>query len=291
MDYNSKYSSYLERFNIAYKKAIDSLDKNSPGLILEAIKYATCDGGKRVRPVLAFASAEMLGVDCESVAELAVAIELIHSYSLVHDDLPCMDNDDIRRGKLSTHKKFGEAVGVLAGDALLNLAFEIVLNKSNFTSYDAEALKLISNFAGYSGMIAGQVMDMLNEKNSQVGIEDLYYIYLNKTSKLITVPLLVASAFKDKLYFEKLKTFGFNLGYMFQITDDLLDAEGSIELIGKTPGKDEEAGKLTAIKLLGIDGAKAKALEHYNVCKEVLSEIPNSEFLLKFVEKIYTRKK
>ena len=185
MDYNKQYDFYLSIVENEIKCAFNSL-KNVPDLLKDAMEYAVIGGGKRVRPVLCFAVAENLGVDLNKIKEFAFAIECIHSYSLVHDDLPAMDNDDYRRGKLSTHKKFGEAYGILAGDALLNFAFEYCLNKIDFDKKDALALKLLAEYAGASGMIAGQVLDLQNEKNNLPNEKILYDIYINKTAKLLT---------------------------------------------------------------------------------------------------------
>ena len=173
MDYNSQYQNYLNIFNAELDKAIKNLDE-LPALLKESMSYSILNGGKRVRPVLCLAVSDMLGVDLTLIKEFAVAIECIHSYSLVHDDLPAMDNDDYRRGKLSTHKKFGEAFGILAGDALLNFAFEYPLNKENFTTKDACALKVLGECAGSKGMILGQVLDLQNEKQFH------RYIYIHQ---------------------------------------------------------------------------------------------------------------
>ncbi len=291
MNYELKYKEYLEYFNKTFDEIIFSLDENAPKEIREAMIYATSGGGKRIRPVLCYAVAELLGLELDRVKLFALAIEFIHSYSLVHDDLPCMDDDDYRRGKLSTHKKFGEAYGVLAGDALLNFAFEVCLSKNNFDANDIKALKIIAQYAGYKGMIGGQVLDLKNEKNPVIDKDVLYDIYLNKTSRLITLPLLVSSQIADGKFFDELLSFGANLGFLFQITDDILDEESSLSELGKTPHKDKEADKFTSIKVFGLDGAKAKAKEHYEICKKALTKLCNNEFLLEFLDKIYFRKK
>ena len=290
MDYNKQYDFYLSIVENEIKCAFNSL-KNVPDLLKYAMEYAVIGGGKRVRPVLCFAVAENLGVDLNKIKEFAFAIECIHSYSLVHDDLPAMDNDDYRRGKLSTHKKFGEAYGILAGDALLNFAFEYCLNKIDFDKKDALALKLLAEYAGASGMIAGQVLDLQNEKNNLPNEKILYDIYINKTAKLLTAPLLIASIAADNKYFNELKEFGLNLGAMFQISDDIMDVEGSLEEIGKTPNKDSGVDKLTSIKVFGLDGAKARLKEHYNKCLDLLNKINANSFLKEFTEKMYLRKK
>ena len=291
MEFDILYKKYLDYFNSALEDAFSGLDLDSPSTLISGMKYAVTDGGKRVRPILCLATAEMLGVDLSEVKNYAVAIECIHSYSLVHDDLPSMDNDDYRRGKLSTHKKFGEANGILIGDALLNFAFELCLQPEFYNKNHADARRIIADFSGYRGMIKGQVLDLENEKNSNPTEEILYSIYKNKTGKLLTAPLLVSSAVSGGKYDELLEKFGYNLGALFQITDDIMDEEGSLDSIGKTPHKDKEADKLTAIKIFGLDGAKERAKHHYNECVACLNRIPNSEFLLAFTDKIYKRKK
>ncbi len=291
MSFEIKLKEYQDYFDNSYTEIISKLDKNAPSIIKEAMIYATDGGGKRIRPLLCYATCEMLGLPLERVKEFALAIEFIHSYSLIHDDLPCMDNDDYRRGKLSTHKKFGYAYGVLAGDALLNFAFEICLSKPSFDEYDLKALKVLAEFAGYSGMIGGQVLDIQNEKQDNLSQELLYDIYHNKTSKLITAPLLIASQIANGEYYNELSEFGFNLGALFQITDDILDEESSLLELGKSTYKDRQMDKFTSIKIFGLDGAKSKVLEHFNNCKSALENIPNNQFLLDFLAKIYNRKR
>ncbi len=288
MNYGKEYDKYLKLFNEEFNNCILSI-KNEPSILKEAMVYAISGGGKRIRPVLCFAAAEMLNVKFDFIKEFAVAIELIHSYSLVHDDLPAMDNDDYRRGKLSTHKQFGEAYGILAGDALLNYAHEYCLNKKDFSNKDVIALKLLSEYAGYSGMIAGQVYDMQYEKKESVSERELYEVY-NKTYKLITAPLLIASIMADNKYYDELKAFGYHLGSMFQIVDDIMDVEGELFLIGKTPHKDSKVDKLTSIKVFGLDGAKKKAEYHYNSANKILKGIKNSEFLIAINDAMYNRK-
>lgn len=289
-NFDEKYNEYLNYFNenldIVFKK-LQTINDNK---ILEACIYSVKNGGKRIRPVLCLSTAEMLGINKEEVINLAIAIELIHSYSLVHDDLPCMDNDDFRRGKLSTHKKYGEAYGVLCGDALLNLAFEIALDKNDISLDYVKALKLIADYAGFSGMIFGQTLDIEAEKSTNISEENLYDIYLNKTAKLLTAPLLVASLINKKIYFETLKTIGNYLGYLFQIQDDILDEIGEKDVIGKTAHKDKDQNKLTAVKLYGLEKSKEKVDFYFNSIINLLKEIPNSEFLCQFVYKIYARK-
>lgn len=287
-NFNEKYHKYLDFFNNELNCAINSL-VNVPSLLKSAMSYAILDGGKRIRPVLLLATAEALGVDSEQVKEFCVAIECIHSYSLVHDDLPAMDNDDYRRGKLSTHKKFGEANGILAGDALLNFAFEYCLTKKDFNINDSKALLFLAQCAGSSGMIAGQVLDLENEKCDNVSEKTLYSIYENKTAKLIIAPVVIASILAGNKQYDKLYSFAYNLGIMFQIADDILDVESSIEVLGKTPNKDAESDKLTSVKLFGLEGAKERKKYHYNKCLDALNDIENNGFLLEFTNIIYKR--
>lgn len=287
--FDVEYSNYLSVFNDGLNKTLSSLDGSAPELIRQAMTYAVSGGGKRIRPVLCLSTVKMLGGDIFDALDFAVAIELIHSYSLVHDDLPAMDNDDYRRGKLSTHKKFGEAYGILAGDALLNLAYEICFSKKNFCEKDLKAARIIAEYAGYNGMIAGQVLDLQNEKNPVKDEKNLYDVYKNKTAKLITAPLLVASELCGGAYFEELKKTGEHLGIMFQISDDVLDVSGDLSSIGKTPHKDELEDKLTSVKVFGLKGAAIKAKEHYEAAKSVLSTIKGSEFLSSLADKLFSR--
>ncbi len=290
MSFESKLKFYTDTFNKSLSNYLDSVKKGVPPTLYEAVKYSVSDGGKRVRPVLCYAVSDMLGVDFSQIEYYAIAVELIHSYSLVHDDLPCMDNDDYRRGKYSTHKKYGEATGVLVGDALLNLAIETSLKKSHYTDNDISALKILFYCSGFNGMIKGQMLDLENENRSDISEETMNEIFINKTSRLIEAPILIASLMADKLYFEQLNEYGTLLGILFQLTDDILDVESNLQVLGKTPNKDAESGKLSAVKVYGLDGAKNKAEEIYLTCKEILSDIPNSDFLSEFTDKIYNRK-
>lgn len=287
LSFNNIYQENLNIFNECLQEYFSTNDL-VPHIIYDAVKYSVFNGGKRVRPVLCISLAKSLGVDVNKILPHALAIEFIHSYSLVHDDLPSMDNDDYRRGKLSTHKKYGEAIGVLTGDALLNLAFETVLNKPNFDLLDAKALKILAEYSGYSGMIKGQVLDLEGEATKNYTKENLYEIIVNKTSKLITAPLLIASTLGGGKYFDTLKEYGFSLGYLFQITDDIFDVTETLESIGKTPQKDKD--KITAINVFGLDGAKEQANIAYEYCLSLLSDKPELTFLREFTEYIYNRK-
>ena len=288
-DFDTKYGEYLRYFEDSLENKLNSLSKNAPETIKRAMEYAVSGGGKRVRPVLCFAVSEMLGGNASQVKEVALAIEFIHSYSLVHDDLPAMDNDDYRRGKFSTHKQFGEAIGILAGDALLNFAFETVFSAAEFSDGYIKAARLIAEYAGYGGMIGGQVLDLENENNDNATEKDLYDIYLNKTAKLISAPILAASLIEGGKFYEELKEFGYHLGVLFQITDDIMDECGTIEQIGKTPHKDDAENKLTSIKIFGLNGAKELAEKHYLSAKKIIEKIDGVGFLTEFTDKLYLR--
>ena len=278
----TKYNNYLVYFEEKLNQYFEN-QKSIPVNLLESMRYSAEAGGKRIRPVLLLAVNDILGGNIEEVIDFAIAIELIHTYSLIHDDLPSMDNDDMRRGKPSNHKKFGEAMAILAGDALLNSAFELIANKPNFNSSDLKALKILTQFAGASGMIAGQVADIFG---TDKGID---YIIENKTSKLLTAPLLIASVKNNNLYYNELGDLGYNLGKMFQITDDILDKTGDIKVIGKTPNKDKD--KNNYVNYLGLEKSIELNKTLYSNCKDITNKIANSCFLSDLVDFIYQRKK
>lgn len=288
-DFNSKYNFYLNYFNDSLASILENLKRKNDTKILETCKYSVLNGGKRIRPILCLSTGEILGVNKENLINLALAIEFIHSYSLVHDDLPCMDNDDYRRGKLSTHKMFGEYFGVLCGDALLNLAFETALSCNNINNNYINALKLLAEYSGHTGMIYGQTLDLDAENNKNNSEEFLLNIYLNKTAKLITAPLLTASILANNIYYNELQEFGKNLGYLFQMQDDILDETSSKSVLGKTIGKDKKQNKLTAIKVYGLNAAKERIEILYSNAINILKAIPNSQFLVDFTNRIYSR--
>ena len=290
-DFAEKYDEYLRYFDSCLKNRFDALNKDAPETIKQAMRYAVENGGKRVRPILCYSACEMLGKDKSAVKNLALAIEFIHSYSLVHDDLPAMDNDDFRRGRPSTHKMFGEAAGILAGDALLNFAFETMLSEENATKEYVAAMSVIAEYAGYCGMVGGQVLDLENENNPTATEKDLYAVYLNKTAKLISAPILAASIVNGGKYYVEMKEYGYNLGILFQITDDIMDACGTFEQIGKTPHKDDAENKLTAVGIFGLEGAADRAKKHYSIAKTIIEKIDGSGFLTAFTDKIYQRNK
>jgi geranylgeranyl diphosphate synthase type II len=237
-----------------------------PARLSEAMRYSVMAGGKRLRPALLLATCELLGGDVPAALELACAIEMIHTYSLIHDDLPMMDNDDYRRGRLTNHKVFGDAMAILAGDALLSYAFEVMLEAllehSSIDGYKY-AVKAIADGAGARGMVAGQTLDLENEKNDGARSEQLQAIHLHKTGALLKAAVLAGAyvAGADNAQRGALERFAQEFGLLFQITDDILDVIGSSKELGKSVGKDADADKLTYPKLFGIDQSKQLAAE------------------------------
>lgn len=287
MKFIDKYNNYKNYFETELYKKIDNLS-NANETLISAMKYSVKAGGKRVRPTLMLMTASVLCVNFEEIMPFAIALELIHTYSLIHDDLPSFDNDDYRRGKLTNHKVYGENVAILAGDALLNLAYEICFrNIEGVASINAS--RILSMFAGYQGMIDGQANDILF--NGDLNEDLLYKIHQNKTGKLITCATIIPSCFCEDKYFIELKNFGEKLGLLFQITDDILDATSTLEDLGKTPNKDEEQNKLTFVNLYGLEKSKELAKKVYNEGLEILNLIEDSEILKDFLTYVYERKK
>ena len=283
MDFSGKYEQYVGVFEDYAGKTFGKLVGNEK--LLSAMKYSLLSGGKRVRAVLALSSAELFGVDTSVALPFALAIECIHAYSLIHDDLPALDNDDFRRGKPSNHKVFGEDFAVISGDALLNYAYEILLDNAD-TPEKLSAARYIAKCAGYSGMIGGQAYD-LSSVNA-VGEDYLYGIDLGKTCRLIQAPIVAAALIsgKDASAYER---FGEKLGLLFQFTDDILDEIGEKEKLGKSIGKDKKENKLTAVSVYGVDGARNKVAELSEDCINFLSEVDENGFLTEFVKRLAVR--
>ena len=236
---------------------------NIPGRLREAIEYSVLNGGKRLRPVLCLATAKSIGRGTELVMPTACAIEFIHTYSLIHDDLPAIDNDDLRRGKPSCHKKYGEDIAILTGDALFAESFNIILKyQQSSPDKKLEVLSEIISAAGASGMVAGQVIDV-SSTGKQITKRDLEYMHLNKTSKLIIAAIrtsaILCNANSDIL--KSLSIYGANIGLVFQIIDDILDITSSTVISGKTQGKDIDNSKNTFPSLWGMDKSRKIAKE------------------------------
>lgn len=288
MDFKTRFTQTLETVN----KWIDELSPKGDGLhkiIFESSNYSVQAGGKRIRPIIAYGVCDMLGGDTEKVKNYACAVEFIHTYSLIHDDLPCMDNDDLRRGLPTNHKKFGEAIALLAGDSLLTYAFECASASDNIPEITLKAINAISKAAGINGMIGGQVIDIEGAKN----YDELKTVHKMKTSALIRLSAYlgaIAAGCDD----EKLKAideFADNLGIAFQIKDDILDVESTDEELGKPIGSDDKRGLTTYVTLFGIDGAKEKLAMHTKLAKDSLLVFgEKAEFLLDLSDMLLSRK-
>jgi len=230
--------------------------------IHDAMRYAIFAGGKRLRPFLVIASAGLFGIPPEKAARTAAAIEVLHTYSLVHDDLPCMDDDDLRRGRPTTHKAFDEATAVLAGDGLLTIAFEILSDPATHPSAEVRCnlVARLAEAAGANGMIGGQMVDMV-AATRQFGAEEIMLLQRLKTGQLFEFSCeagaILAEAGPE--HQQRLRSFAHDMGLVFQITDDLLDVTSTAEKTGKAVGKDQEHGKATLVSIYGIEGAREEA--------------------------------
>ena len=231
-----------------------------PEIIWESMKYTTLSDGKRIRPVLTLESTRLCGGNIENALPTACALEMLHAQSLIHDDLPCMDNDDYRRGKLSNHKVYGEAIAVLAGDGLLAYAPQIIIKYTPESVDRNILLQVLEEFmkaAGPMGIVGGQVADIQSE-NRTINAEEFNYILTYKTGKLFKFAMragaMLSGASKEKL--DILTSYGEKIGYAFQIADDILDVGSSLQELGKTPGKDSKSGKNTYVSFYGIEKAK-----------------------------------
>lgn len=289
-DFQIRYEAYKNVFESYVKEYTDTL-KTFPEVLGESMKYSLLNGGKRVRPVLALACADVLGVAQEEILPFALAIEMIHTYSLVHDDLPAMDNDDFRRGKPSNHKAFGEANAILAGDALLNEAYAVCFQQALKGEKYAIAAKFLNECAGVYGMVLGQSADLhFTGRGEDVSEEDLLYIYEHKTGKLLLAPVAIAGLLGERRYYLQLERFGKLLGLLFQMTDDILDVVGKFDELGKSVGKDENENKLTCVRLYGLEGAKVRADMCAKDCHTVLEGIDGEvDFLNDFVDYVLAR--
>ena len=288
-DFDKRYGDYLAYFNKRLEEFCDKLDC-TPEVLRRSLTYSLMLGGKRVRPVLMLAVADAIRTDKERVLDFALALELIHTYSLIHDDLPDMDNDDFRRGQPSNHKVFGAANAILAGDGLLNTAYSVLFDQCFKGNEYVSAAKYICDCAGVYGMIAGQSADILHENDETVSEEDLEFIYSRKTGKLITAATVTPSILNGGKYFSELKMLGNKFGYLFQLTDDILDVEGAFEKTGKSLGKDEKEGKLTGVRVYGLDNCKLRVDVIGDDCIRIIDGIDgDTSFLYDFVNFVKTR--
>ena len=259
-------------FETELKKELQEL--SYPETIAKGMEYAVLNGGKRLRPFLLFATLELLNENINKGVKSAIALEMIHSYSLVHDDLPALDNDDYRRGKLTTHKVFGEAEGILIGDSLLTYAFYVLSQKNlEFLSFEqiVNIISKTSEYAGINGMIGGQMIDIQSE-NKKIDFETLKYIHSHKTGKLIKLPIeiacIIANVERDKK--EVLEEYADLIGLAFQVKDDILDVEGTFEDLGKPVGSDVDLHKATYPSILGMEESKKILNDTVEKAKEII---------------------
>lgn len=298
IEFEKRFSDYVRLINDAAKEYVSSASfegRESEGLkvMLEAMAYSLNNGGKRIRPMLTLEFCRVCGGDFMKAVPLALAAEMIHTYSLIHDDLPCMDNDDMRRGKPSSHKAFGEANALLAGDSLLTFAFETALSAHEIDDRKrcAAALEL-AKAAGCSGMIAGQVMDLANEAKS-VSVDEIKATDRLKTGEMIRVSALlgciVAGADEEKI--KAAEKYCENIGLAFQIVDDILDVTSDEATLGKPIGSDSENEKSTYVSLLGLEESARYARELTERAKSALDIFGcEGEFLSELADKLSNRK-
>ena len=280
-----KLYNHLNEFEIYLENYFDNLSNGNEDVLFESVAYGIVKGGKRLRPMLAFASAEAVGGDYKKLFSIALAIEMIHSYSLIHDDLPCMDNDDMRHGKLSCHKKFGYPQALLAGDALLNTAFELLSENRENIAPDVmlKVINVIAKKAGVSGMILGQSYDISGNVDNMDTVHDL------KTAKLFQAALLSGAIVSgaDVEAQKSLNEFGRLSGLAFQITDDILDVTGDVSALGKNINQDYN--KTTYVTLYGIEGARQKAFEVIELAKNTVKGLTYPNTLCEFADFIISR--
>lgn len=286
---DKKLKEYKELIN---KKLDEYLPTDYPSSIFNSMRYSVLADGKRLRPILAIEIFKLFSDKIEDILPTACAIEMLHVQSLIHDDLPCMDNDDYRRGKLTNHKVFGEAIATLAGDALLSFAPQLIINKTPNTISAEKKLLVLNEFmqaAGVYGIIGGQVVDIESE-GKEVDEKTLNFIHLHKTADMFKFPIRVGAilggASEDQIV--ELTTYAKKIGLAFQIADDLLDETSTLETLGKTPGKDKIAQKATYPAIYGFENSKATLhsliLESCDIIKKY-----NSELLIYITKLIETR--
>lgn len=290
---NDALNRYGELINSYLEKALSSPYPEVQG-IYDAMYYSVKNGGKRVRPILTLMFCKACGKNPENALPLAAAVELVHTYSLIHDDLPCMDNDDFRRGKPSNHKVFGEANAVLAGDALLTAAFSLIADGAfkNLYSYESavKAVSVLSKLSGAEGMVGGQYIDLESE-GKEITAETLELQDKLKTGALISAACVLGciAADADEKLIKSAEGFAYSTGLAFQIKDDILDVTGSIEKIGKKAGSDLQNDKATYVGLLGLEKCNALVKELTNTALASLSDFADNEELISFSEYLSSR--
>lgn len=290
------FNGYIkEQANIVSERLNILLSENMSSTVLEAMKYSVANGGKRIRPILAVEFAKVCGGDEKVALDFGCAVEMIHTYSLIHDDLPCMDNDVMRRGKPSCHIAFGEDTALLAGDALLTEAFSIIANTESVCPENiVRAVSYLSGFAGISGMVGGQILDLQFEKTAP-SIDAIRRMYVLKTCGLIQASCVLGCLASDHYDAEKINAaieYAENLGLAFQIQDDILDIEGDVASLGKPIGSDEKNDKSTFVKYYGLEKSKQLVKEYTEKAISALNVFEsNTETLKQLAIMLIDRKK
>lgn len=298
IDFNKKFEEYVALINetadgYVSEAAFSGRESEGLGVMLETMAYSLKNGGKRIRPMLVLEFCRLCGGDFKKALPFALGVEMVHTYSLIHDDLPCMDDDDVRRGKPSNHKVYGEANALLAGDALLTLAFETVLSAEEISGEaKARAGLELAKAAGCSGMIAGQVMDLANE-SKEASLDEIKATERLKTGRMISASgllgCLVAGADEEKII--AADKYCRNIGLAFQIVDDILDVTSDVETLGKPIGSDSVNGKSTFVSLLGLEESASFAKKLTNEAKEALDIFGSEgEFLAELADRLLSRK-
>lgn len=270
-------------------------EEGSQKVVLEAMNYSVLAGGKRLRPMLMQEAFSMYDGKGDVVKPFMAALEMIHTYSLVHDDLPAMDDDEYRRGRKTTHVVFGEAMAILAGDGLLNYAFETAMKAFSIKPGDElveKALLILAKKAGVFGMIGGQTADILaEERQEKLTVEKLLFIHENKTAALIQSALTIGAvlAGANETQVATMERIGYNIGVAFQIQDDILDVTGDMEKLGKPIGSDEKNNKATYVTLVGLEEAKNEQKRLSEEAIELLKKEHAGEFLIQLVQSLITR--
>ncbi len=284
---NREYKQYIESFLSQWYSRFHDQPQSK---LFEAMEYSLLAGGKRLRPILAFEFCRMCGKDWKDAAPLAAAVEMIHTYSLIHDDLPCMDNDDYRRGRLTNHKVFGEAMAVLAGDALLTDAFAVA-STANFhkPSDTAFAISVLSECAGSLGMVGGQVLDILSEER-ECTEDEVIAIQSRKTGALINAACVLGAVAGNasEAQLEATSRFAGALGLAFQIRDDMLDQIGTTEEMGKCVGTDE--AKNTFVRIYGLEKCEELVHRYTNAAIDALSVFDDTEYMIALAKSLTDRR-
>lgn len=296
MDFATELRAYVKQI----EQKLDALTAYDPsfphGVTMDAMRYSLLGGGKRIRGLLTLKICDCLGGRLEDALDAACAVEMVHAYSLIHDDLPCMDNDVLRRGKPTCHIQYGEAVALLAGDALLTKAFEVISSAKYVQRVGAqralEAMRLLSVAAGAEGMIGGQTIDIISQDKA-LDIEQLTLLHRLKTGALIRAAVLIGGVLSgcEQSVLEQLQIYAEKIGLAFQITDDILDVTGDTASLGKNTGSDIQNHKTTYVTLLGIQEAQRMSAQLFCEAKELISALAlKDDFIMQLTEMLASRK-